>query len=228
MRIPIISHRGLCRARARARRTSENTLASFAAGLEALETLGFPPALEFDVRRSSDGALVVIHDATLRRTTGIRGRVRRRTAMELRALGIPRVEDVFDRFPDAEFHLEVKERGISDQVRDVVARRRVGNRTIASSFYWKELAPLRGKMRIALTTAFPARRAVRSALEAGAWAIHPEHRRVTAALVAAAHAAGLKVNAWTVNTPRAYARMQRLGVDGVFSDNPFLLVGPPR
>jgi len=32
------------------------------------------------------------------------------------------------------------------------------------------------------------------------------------------------VNAWTVNTPRAYARMQRLGVDAVFSDNPFLLV----
>ena len=226
MRIPIISHRGLCRAGARARRTSENTLASFAAGLEALETLGFPPALEFDVRRSSDGALVVIHDAPLRRTTGIHGRVRRRTAVELGVLGIPRVEDVFDRFPDAEFHLEVKERGISDQVRDVVARRRVGNRTVASSFLWKELAPLRGKMRIALTTAFPARRAVRSAVDTGAWAIHPEHRRVTPALVAAAHEAGLKVNAWTVNTPRAYARMQRLGADAVFSDNPFLLVEP--
>src|SRR3954453_22313515 len=98
MLVPIICHRGLCRSGPREPRTGENTLASFAAGLEALETLGFPPALEFDVRRSSDGALVVIHDATLRRTTGIHGRVRRRTAVELGVLGIPRVEDVFDRF----------------------------------------------------------------------------------------------------------------------------------
>jgi glycerophosphoryl diester phosphodiesterase len=228
MRVPIISHRGLCRFGARTRRTGENTLASFAAGLEALETLGFPPALEFDVRRSSDGALVVIHDATLRRTAGVRGRVRRRTALELGALGIPRVEDVFDRFANAEFHLELKERGITNQVRDVIARQGVGNRVIVSSFLWKELAPLRGKIRIALTTAFPARRAVRYAVEAGACAIHPEHRRVTASLVATAHAAGLKVNTWTVNTPRAYARMQRLEVDAVFSDNPFLLVAMPQ
>jgi glycerophosphoryl diester phosphodiesterase len=42
-------------------------------------------------------------------------------------------------------------------------------------------------------------------------------------LVEAAHAAGLQVNAWTVNTRIAYRRMERLGVDGVFSDNPWLL-----
>jgi glycerophosphoryl diester phosphodiesterase len=64
---------------------------------------------------------------------------------------------------------------------------------------------------------------VRAAAEAGAWAIHPDHRRTTRRFVDAAHAAGLRVHAWTVNTPRAYARMQRLGVDAVFSDNPFLL-----
>jgi glycerophosphoryl diester phosphodiesterase len=223
MQIPIISHRGLCRTGPRARRAGENTLPAFAAGLEALEALGFPPSIEFDVRRSADGDLVVIHDATLRRTAGVRDRVRGRTALDLRAFGIPRVEEVFERFPAAEFHLELKERGISERARELVARCGVRDRVIVSSFLWKELAPLRGRVRIALTTAIPARRAVRAAIEAGACAIHPDHRRVTAALVAAAHAAGLKVNAWTVNTPRAYSRMERLGVDAVFSDNPFLL-----
>jgi glycerophosphoryl diester phosphodiesterase len=224
MQVPIISHRGLCRTRPRGRRTGENTLAAFAAGLDALEALGFPASLEFDVRRSADGALVVIHDATLRRTAGVRGRVRRRSALELRDLAIPRVEEVFERFPAAEFHLEIKEREISGQVRDLIVRYRLQERVIVSSFLWKELAPLRGRIRIALTTAFPGRRAVRAAVDAGACAIHPEHRRVTAALVSAAHAEGLKVNAWTVNTPRAYARMERLWIDAVFSDNPFLLM----
>src|SRR5436305_7972442 len=120
MRIPIISHRGLCRTGARARRTGENTLSSFAEGLKALKSLGFPPSLEFDVRRSADGALVVIHDATLRRTAGVRGRVRRRTALELREFGIPRVEEVFERFAAAELHMELKERGISGQAGDLV------------------------------------------------------------------------------------------------------------
>src|ERR1051326_8162901 len=99
MQTRIISHRGLCRTGPRARRTGENTLQAFAAGLAALEGLGFPPSVEFDVRRSADGGLVVIHDATLWRTAGVRGRVGRRTAVELRGLGIPRVEDVFERFP---------------------------------------------------------------------------------------------------------------------------------
>src|SRR3954471_23590992 len=125
MQIPIISHRGLCRTAPRARRAGENTLPAFAAGLEALEALGFPPSLEFDVRRSADGALVVIHDATLRRTAGARGRVRRRTALELRAFGIPRVEEVFERFSTAEFHLEIKERGLSERVRRVVDAHRL-------------------------------------------------------------------------------------------------------
>src|SRR4051794_6198505 len=110
MRVPIISHRGLCRTRARARRSGENTLAAFEDGLEALRALGFPPSLELDVRESADGALVVIHDATLRRTAGVRGRVRLHTAADLGALGIPRLEEIVERFPHAELHVEIKSR----------------------------------------------------------------------------------------------------------------------
>ena len=64
----------------------------------------------------------------------------------------------------------------------------------------EEIVPLADGVRIALTTAFPTRRTVRAASAAGAWAIHPEHRKTTTRLVDAAHDAGLRVNAWTVNT----------------------------
>jgi glycerophosphoryl diester phosphodiesterase len=225
MGVQIISHRGLCRATPRARRIGENTISAFQAGVEALTKLGFAPAIEFDVRRSGDGRLVVIHDATLRRTTGIRGRVGRLTAEELSSFGVPLLDDLLQRFRGTEFHMEIKDRGVSGLALDSIRRAGAIRRVVVSSFLWRELAPLAGHVRIALTTAFPSRRSVRAAIETGAWALHPEHRRTTARVVEAAHAAGLRVNAWTVNTPRAYARMQRLGVDGVFSDNPYLLVG---
>lgn len=43
---------------------------------------------------------------------------------------------------------------------------------------------------------------------------------LTAASLAAAHAAGLAVNVWTVNEPADIARMQQLGVDGIITDYP--------
>jgi glycerophosphoryl diester phosphodiesterase len=226
MALPVISHRGLCRATPRSRRAGENTLAAFEAGLEALAAFGFPPAIEFDVRRASDGRLVVIHDATLRRALGVRGRVRAHTAAELAAYGVPRLEEVLERFPDAELHVELKERGIAAAVGAAV--RSSAERVIVSSFLWRELPPLRRHVRIALTSAFPTRRLVRSAAEMGAWAVHPDHRRTTRRLVTMAHEAGLKVNAWTVNTQRSYARLERAGADAVFSDNPFFLGSPRR
>jgi glycerophosphoryl diester phosphodiesterase len=221
----IISHRGLCRTRPRARRRGENTLDAFAAGLAALASLGLPPAIEFDVRRAADGRLVVIHDATLRRVFAIRGRVSAHTAAELGELGVPRLEAVLDRFRAAELHLEIKDRGIAAAVASAI-RSADRDRIVASSFLWNELPPLRRLVRIALTSVLPTRRLVRAAIEAGAWAIHPDYRRTTARLVTAAHDAGLRVNAWTVNTPRAYARMTRIGVDAVFSDNPVFLAAP--
>lgn len=208
MRRPaIISHRGLCRVRPRSRRVGENTLPAFAAGIAALKALGFPPSIEFDVRRARDGRLVVIHDR------------KRRLGAE-----VPLLSHVLDGFPGVELHLEIKERGIVRELKRILLARGLEDRVIVSSFRWRELPLLGPEFRIALTSALPTRRTVRAAVRAGAWAIHPDHRRTTRTLVEAAHAAGLRVHAWTVNTPRAYARMQRLGVDAVFSDNPYLVL----
>ena len=65
LRLPrVIGHRGA------AGRAPENTLA----GLRHAAQLG-ASWVEFDVRLSADGAPVVMHDSTLRRTTGAPGRV---------------------------------------------------------------------------------------------------------------------------------------------------------
>jgi glycerophosphoryl diester phosphodiesterase len=48
-------------------------------------------------------------------------------------------------------------------------------------------------------------------------------RVVDEKLVAAAHAAGLQVHAWTVNQPEEMRRLLDFGVDGVITDRPDLL-----
>lgn len=70
----VVGHRGLMQ------NAPENTLAAFSACLKS--RVGF----EFDVRRTKDGKLVCLHDATLDRTTNGRGPLVEQTFAELRKL----------------------------------------------------------------------------------------------------------------------------------------------
>jgi glycerophosphoryl diester phosphodiesterase len=74
-RVWVVGHRGAMG------HCPENTLASFERGLE----LG-ADWIELDVHLSRDGALVVIHDETVDRTTNGHGAVRDHTLAELEAL----------------------------------------------------------------------------------------------------------------------------------------------
>ena len=71
----VIAHRGDSAHR------PENTLAAFAAALEAGAT-----AVELDVQPTADGELVVLHDATLDRTTNGVGEVRGLPLASIRGL----------------------------------------------------------------------------------------------------------------------------------------------
>lgn len=103
----------------------ENTLEAFT---EAVERWG-ADVLEMDVRLTRDGALVVIHDATVNRTTDGQGAVRDHTLQELRRLDagarfidlkgqasfrgkgvrIPLFTQVLDRFPHTRLNVDAKD-----------------------------------------------------------------------------------------------------------------------
>ncbi|MCK7519446.1 MAG: hypothetical protein MZV64_17790 [Ignavibacteriales bacterium] len=59
----------------------ENTLAAFELAVEQ-----GADAIELDVKLSADGHVIVIHDATVDRTTGARGKVKDMSLAELRSL----------------------------------------------------------------------------------------------------------------------------------------------
>ena len=84
--------------------------------------------IECDVHLSRDGVPVVIHDATLERTTDAAGAVCMRTADELarvdagfqftldgiqpfrgQGIGVPRLEHLLHRFPNARVIIEMKQ-----------------------------------------------------------------------------------------------------------------------
>ena len=54
----------------------------------------------------------------------------------------------------------------------------------------------------------------------GCDALHPHKAFATKALVRRAHAAGIKVNAWTVDEEKDVIQMLENGVDGIITDRP--------
>ncbi len=84
--------------------------------------------------------------------------------------------------------------------------------------------PIVGPVRLALRLALPFR--VGSIVgEAGASAITLNHRLVTRAAVERCHSLGVALLAWTVNDRATVRKLDRLGVDGVITDDPRVFGG---
>lgn len=196
--------------------------------------------LELDVRASRDGCVVVHHDATLDRTTALRGRIDRRDAADLGAAGVPRLRDVFREFRDTRIIVEMKVddgefgRLVAQEVRAADALERV----CVGSFGGRALRASRAAERALATSA--AREEVRWALYRSwlSWPIRrpaydgfqvPERagatRIVSRRFVEHAHAAGLAVQVWTVDDEAQARRLLECGVDALITDRPDV-IGP--
>lgn len=127
-------------------------MAAFANGV-ALGSDG----IECDVHLSRDGVPVVIHDATLDRTTNARGSVAARTAAELaavdagyryadaagatpfrdRGIGVPTLDEVFRAFPGVRIIIEMKtgDAALARAVAAVVASHDAAGRVCVGSFH---------------------------------------------------------------------------------------------
>lgn len=251
-RCGIISHRGVCRQSPRSARLGENTVEAFEEGIAKLETLGFPKSIEFDVRLTKDRVPVIIHDATLGRTTDGRGKIEDYLFADLQKFDagygrkVPSLSEVLEHFKgqDVSFHIELKEDGLAGVVGREVSAKGLADKAILSAFggddigfgedpeassRWEDLYTVRGNIPFALLATgkkiakMGVAGFIQAAKDAGACAVHPEESAVDETLVTAAHEAGLAVNVWTVNDPAVYKKLSALGGDNVFCDNPDFL-----
>jgi glycerophosphoryl diester phosphodiesterase len=206
--------------------------------------------VELDVHRCRTGEVVVIHDRTVDRTTNGTGAVKDLTLTELQTLDagshcdprfagecIPTLIQVLDLVGDRLLvNVELKSLnprtdGLEAEVVRLIRERDLERRLLISSFnpfaLWRtrRLAPdLKLGLLYAHNLPLPLR---------GTWlaflsrpeALHPDYLMVNETLVAQARARGQEVNTWTVNEPEEMRRMMVLGVNGIITDRPDVLVG---
>lgn len=205
----------------------ENTISSFRKALE----LGVN-AVELDVRMTKDGELVVIHDATVDRTTNGKGPVSELTLKEIKELTadkgekIPTLEEALDFLNrKVKILIEIKEVGIEGKVMEVVRRKGLEDNVIIISFYEEALKRVRELSDAVKTGLIYIRHKdpVGAALSLRAQYLLPMYKLACTCLIEKAHKNGLKVIVWTINTPEEAQEYARRGVDGIASDKPDIL-----
>lgn len=230
----IYGHRG---ARAEA---PENTLPSFRKALDAGVT-----RVELDLHLSADQQLMVIHDPTLKRTTGLRGKVAQHTAAELSRIDarlglpgwptpcpIPTLELLLQQCPEIQhYQLEVKSgserqsRIVLDAIASLTEQYSLQDKAVVTSSS-RTLLRFAKRSNFLLPTGLVEEYGlldpVKSARRYGCeylilnWKLCNENR------LREAQAAGLHVSVWTVNDPTLMRRLAEMGVDSLITDAPKL------
>lgn len=238
----VIGHRGY------AARAPENTLPSF----QLCRDLGVN-AVEFDVHLCGSGELVVIHDDTFLRTTGFDGVVEKTPLDSIKELDagswygseftnarVPRLEEVFELLgPDFFYDIEVKWKvsRLSDLEEKLVATiRRFGLETncLVTSFNPYSLRAVR-RLASNIATGLlytDSSDELPRVLRRGAGrfickpdTLNPEKHMVDGRLMfLRRRLSGYPIIPFTVNEPEEVVRLAGLGVSGIISDDPGMVM----
>lgn len=220
----------------------ENTLAAF----EMAASHG-ADGVEFDVKLSSDGQVVVIHDQTVDRTTNGKGKVKDLPLAQLRELDagiqfpgkfigekIPTLSEVFEKVGRRLFmNIELTNYStpgdkLVEKVVELINQYRMHENVFFSSFFPSNLHKAekflpqipRGLLTWSGWMGWWGRNMglKRSTYQA----INMYFTDVYQGLVDRIHSSGKRLFAWTVNSEKDIIRMIDLGVDGIITDDPAL------
>jgi glycerophosphoryl diester phosphodiesterase len=214
-----IGHRGA------AGHAPENTLAAIQKGI----ALGVD-FVEIDVRRTADGALVVLHDETVNRTTNGKGRVDRLSLREVKRFDagngehIPTLEEVLNAVAGrVGLMVELKVEGVAQQAVEAVRGAGFRDPVIYASFLHDELTYVRAVAPEASLMVLFGRlpqAPVSRAIAHGPSHVGLRHDIATRRRVDAFHQAGLLVFVYTADGPADIQHALSVGVDGVISNFP--------
>jgi glycerophosphoryl diester phosphodiesterase len=240
---PVVGHRG------NSAHAPENTLESFRQAV----ALGVD-ALEFDVRLTADGHVVVHHDPTVDRTTDGHGAVAELSLDRLRALDagarftgadpvryrgagirIPTLEEVLTLFPAMPLLIEIKIATASGAVRRMIEQAGARTRCIVASFHDEALDPFRGSgipvgssrrdMARLLVPALVGWRRRRVAFDVQCMPTESHGMPLpVAGYVRILRPAGVPVHVWTVDDAATARKLWKVGVRGIISNDPAVIL----
>ncbi len=217
----------------------ENTLASFQQCLKHGVR-----RCELDLHLSRDGELMVIHDPTLKRTTGHRGKVVEHDAAELvtydarkggpgavQPTPIPRLAELFEKCDFEHWQLEVKSASRVRAASTVLAIRELAQEynlldkvTITSSSreVLRAAANLTPDLARGLVAEYAWLDPLKVAQNYGCTLLALNWTLCTPERLLKAQKQGLHVSVWTVNEPALMRRLADFGVDSLITDFPGL------
>lgn len=224
----IVAHRGYSSV------FPENTLAAFAGALD----IGVD-YIELDVQLSRDGQVIVMHDDSLKRTTGVDGSPTEFTVEELAGLDagswfdasfagekIPTLEEALNLVRDTEcgVYLELKDigetEGFVEAVLEVAEKYGMTQRCLFASFQYDYLARLKeldGNLATLYNTS-SGKTSLPEEFPADYYGLNLDTIRQET--VKAIHEAGKQAFVWTVNTPSQMTNVQAMGIDGIVTNDP--------
>jgi glycerophosphoryl diester phosphodiesterase len=238
----IIAHRGF------SARTPENTLVAMDAAIEA-----GADAVECDIHISADGVPVVLHDATVNRTTSGSGNVADMALDDLGSLDagawfapafagepIPTLARALERVGHRVGRVYVEVKGYRNdgdlgRLVELVVERRMDTRTVFISMDWDALAHMRVR-HATLHIGYIVEKASR-ANAAIARAANDPHALLDfeaalllrrPALAARATTLGIPLAAWTIDDPALATRLLDLGVSRITTNDVAALVAWKR
>jgi len=226
----IIAHRGASAT------APENTMAAFREAIAA-----GADGIEFDVRLTRDAVPVVIHDSTLRRTTGLSHRIADLTLSELERLdvGVPALEELLTLFESNHLvlNLEMKSdsaldhTALADACCRLINEHSLKERVIVSCFDLAAIKLVKSidseiktaalfEPSLSNLSMLSNKRMINQAIAVGASALALHHRLARKELIDKAKLLGWSVAVWTVDDPAWIERARLIGVDALITNNP--------
>lgn len=215
----------------------ENTILSFdkalAAGAEAIE---------FDVHKTKDGELVVIHDEDVKRTFQGSGLIKDLTLTELKNLKckntefensrlckLPTLNEVLELLKNKNLFINIEIKtdlihynNIENDVLLAVEKYKLHDNTLISSFNPTSLeicSSLDSTMKLGVLFNSNKKAMLDIARKINAYSINPHIRLADDTLIKQAHEENLKVFAYTVNKASTAMNLEKIKCDGIFTDN---------
>lgn len=230
LKIPDISaHRGSSMT------APENTMSAFKQALYDLADY-----VELDVHLTSDNVVVVMHDSSLKRTTGLDKNIWQVSYDKIKELDagvwfsqtykgepVPTLEEVIKEIgPLVKLNIEIKynkkESGLAKQVVDIIERNNFQDRCVVTSSDYSVLSEVK-KLNPDIRTGY-----VLSAAYGAYYSISYvdvisiNYTFVNKALVDAVHRNGKEIYVWTVNSPSIVKALANMGVDNIITDDPVM------
>lgn len=228
----LVGHRG---ARGEA---PENTMAGFQIAVDA-----GVPEIELDVRLSSDGHLIVLHDKQVNRTTWHKGVARRYTLAELNlfdarrntpgwhmATGIPSLVDVIQACPPTmRFQLEVKTDSREQlhqkatRLKHLIDEMQLHDRVVVTSSdtdFLRMMGTMSDQIQRGYVCEYRYLQPTRRAMSLGCSWLIAHYSLVNRKLMERVRRKGLHISVWTVNDLGEAERLMALGVDSIITDFP--------